>query len=179
MLMRLSSTQYHIRNLTHTTIAVRDILPGEELTVTYVSIRLPRKERRERLHYSWGFECTCPHCLLSEEDSDKSDARLAEIEALQEKLDSPRSVGVRPEDGEKLVQMYRDEKLDIYLGQALARAALNYALFGQEDKARQYGAEAAEAVQREWGPAAGDLPSMRVLAKNPREHWAWERRLMN
>lgn len=44
-----------------TTIASRDIQRGEELTVSYVDVFLPSKERKQRIR-TWGFECACALC---------------------------------------------------------------------------------------------------------------------
>lgn len=40
---------------------VRDVKTGEELTASYISAFLTRKERQDNL-VRWGFECVCPAC---------------------------------------------------------------------------------------------------------------------
>ncbi|TID21701.1 hypothetical protein E6O75_ATG05096 [Venturia nashicola] len=40
---------------------VRDVKAGEELTASYISLFLTRKERQDNL-VRWGFECACPAC---------------------------------------------------------------------------------------------------------------------
>lgn len=40
---------------------VRDVKAGEELTASYISLFLTRKERQDNL-VRWGFECSCPGC---------------------------------------------------------------------------------------------------------------------
>ncbi|QDS74542.1 hypothetical protein FKW77_007701 [Venturia effusa] len=40
---------------------VRDVKAGEELTATYISVFLARRERQANL-MRWGFECVCPAC---------------------------------------------------------------------------------------------------------------------
>jgi hypothetical protein len=57
----VSSVHYRISNITITALAARDIFPGEELSVSYVDIFLPSKERKERIR-KWGFECMCALC---------------------------------------------------------------------------------------------------------------------
>ena len=44
-----------------TVVAARDVVEGEELTISYVDIFLPSRKRKERLR-SWGFECACALC---------------------------------------------------------------------------------------------------------------------
>jgi hypothetical protein len=170
--------QYHIRNLTITANAVRDIAAGEELTISYIDASMPRAERRERLQW-WGFDCTCAQCQLSGAAAAKSDARLHRISHLKEALDNPRGSGgilITAETGAELVKLYEEERLDMYLGKGHARAALNYAVFGDVERARVEAGKAVDALTREYGPLAVDLPSMRMLAERPEEHWTWKLR---
>ncbi|KAI0886750.1 SET domain-containing protein [Annulohypoxylon maeteangense] len=166
---------YRITNMTHTTVAARDILPGEELTISYIDLMLSREERRSRL-WRWGFECSCSHCSMSDHEAAASDARLLRIEELEMALENFNETVVTAETGAELVELYEKERLDIYLGQVYTRAALNFALFGEEEKARKYALAAVEAVERESGQNASDAKAMRTLAENPRAHWTWGRR---
>ncbi|KAI2462972.1 SET domain-containing protein [Annulohypoxylon bovei var. microspora] len=166
---------YRITNMTHTTVAARDISPGEELSISYIELMLSREERRSRLR-RWGFECSCAHCSMSDEDAAASDARLQRIEELETALENFNETIVTAETGAQIAELYEKEKLDIYLGQVYTRAALNFALFGEEAKARRYALAAVEAVEMESGSDAGDAKAMRILAENPRAHWTWGRR---
>ena len=161
--------------MTHTTVAVRDIAPGEELTVSYIDATLPRDERQERLR-DWGFNCTCSQCAQSDLDSALSDGRVARIRSLERDLDNFAEMSVTADTGSELVDLYEKERLHIYLGAALTRAAINYALFGEAKKASEYAAAAAEAVARENGPLAADIKPMKVLAADPKNHWSWGKR---
>jgi hypothetical protein len=80
---------------------------------------------------------------------------------------------MRPEMGGKLVELYLAERLDAYLAPTYTRAALIYSMFGHEEKAREYAREAVGALERETGPQATDIESMRRLAEDPRRHWSW------
>ncbi|KAL2199453.1 hypothetical protein P885DRAFT_67477 [Corynascus similis CBS 632.67] len=175
------NVHYRISNFTHTTIAVRDIPAGEELTVSYIYGMVPRAERLEQLR-EWGFTCTCPQCTLSDRESGASDNRIQQIKMLEDEIESLMSaaasnqnedVALRPEMGSKLVELYLEERLYAYLTPAYTRAALLYSMFGHEEHARNYAREAVGALEREKGPRAGDLPSMRRLAENPQSHWSW------
>ncbi|KAK3694470.1 hypothetical protein B0T22DRAFT_496875 [Podospora appendiculata] len=172
------NVHYRIENMTHITVAVRDILPGEELTISYIHGMIPRHERHERLS-DWGFTCTCPHCTMSPADLAASDARLQEIKRLEDDLEKKLSGGetVAPEAGGDIVKLYQDEKLYGYLGHAYTRAALVYSMFGNLEKAKVYAAEAADALVREFGAHSKDAEAMRKLADNPTEHWSWEVKL--
>lgn len=161
--------------MTHTTVAARDILPGEELSISYIDLMISREERRSRLR-RWGFECSCSHCSMSDSEAAASDARIHKIEELEAALENFNETIVTAETGAELVELYEKERLDVYLGEVYTRAALNFALFGEEDKARRYALAAVEAVERESGKNAGDAKAMRILAENPRAHWTWGRR---
>ncbi|KAI1074004.1 SET domain-containing protein [Whalleya microplaca] len=163
---------YRITNATHTTVAVRDIQPGEELSISYIGMLYPRAERQKLLRH-WGFNCTCSHCAVPKREAAASDARIAKIGILEKALENFNETVVTAETGARLVELYEAERLDVYIGQAYTRAALNYALFGEEAKARQYARIAAEAMEREFGPQSGDARAMRVLAENPERHWTW------
>ncbi|KAI2603566.1 SET domain-containing protein [Hypoxylon fragiforme] len=175
-----NSVHYRIANTTHTTVAARAIAPGEELSISYIALLLPRAERRSRLR-RWGFSCTCAQCLLSHSPSplstaSDSDSRVAEILALEAALEVFNETVVTADTGARLVELYQLERLDVYLGQAYTRAALNYALFGEEEKARVYAGMAVEALEREDGGEGADARAMRGLVEDPRGHWTWGRR---
>ncbi|KAJ4358771.1 uncharacterized protein N0V89_003355 [Didymosphaeria variabile] len=65
--------------------AVRDILEGEELTVSYINgIILTRSQRQEALE-RWGFLCACPACADTEE-ARKADVKRAQMFDLDQQL---------------------------------------------------------------------------------------------
>lgn len=105
-----------------------------------------------------------------------SDAQLRAIAGLEADLNNFRQTLVMPETGAELVDLYRRERLDVYMGRAYAQAALNYAAFGMEEQARSYAILAAEAIKRESGAGSDDFVSMRLLSKSPRSHWSWKYR---
>lgn len=43
--------------------AARDIAAGEQLCIAYLDVDLPVERRQEKLHFGYGFSCTCPRCL--------------------------------------------------------------------------------------------------------------------
>ncbi|KAI1483512.1 SET domain-containing protein [Daldinia eschscholtzii] len=66
-------------------VALRDIKPGEEITITYVPLGNTRDERQEALQ-KWGFECTCSLCTASKTEIAVSDYRRAKIKALRREV---------------------------------------------------------------------------------------------
>jgi hypothetical protein len=114
---------------------------------------------------------------LPPDEAGASDNRIRQIKALENEIETlmsrARGEGIRPEMGAKLVELYLAERLDAYLSPAYTRAAVIYSMFGNEEKAREYAREAVGALERETGPHATDLPSMRKLAEDPKKHWSW------
>ncbi|KAL1843824.1 hypothetical protein VTJ49DRAFT_7175 [Mycothermus thermophilus] len=170
------NVHYRLRDITHTSVAVRDIQPGEELTISYIFGKAPRATRLSQLE-EWGFTCTCSQCTLPPNEAGASDNRIRQIKALEDEIERlmsrARGEGIRPEMGAKLVELYLAERLDAYLSPAYTRAALIYSMFGNEERAREYAQEAVAALERETGPYARDLESMRRLAEDPKKHWSW------
>ncbi len=157
---------------------MRDIHPGEELTISYIYGQTPRSERQSQLR-EWGFTCSCSQCTLGASESGASDARIRHIKALEDEIEAlmargpAAAEGMRPEMGGKLVEMYVAERLDAYLAPTYTRAALIYSMFGNEERAREYAVEAVAALERETGPWAKDIESMERLAEDPNTHWSW------
>ncbi|KAL2137281.1 hypothetical protein VTI74DRAFT_5012 [Chaetomium olivicolor] len=145
-----SNVHCRIANLTHTTIAVRDIPPNTELTISYLYGLTPHSERQSHLS-DWGFTCTCAQCSLSATEISASDTRIRQIKQLEEEIESIMSragaEGLRPELGGRLVELYWEEKLDAHLALAHTRAALIYTMFGMEERAREYAVEAVGALE--------------------------------
>jgi hypothetical protein len=158
---------------------VRDIPAGEELTISYIYGQALQAERQSQLN-AWGFACSCKQCTLPPREAAASDTRIRQIKALEDEIEAKMTArdnkggeGVRAEMGGKLVEMYLEERLDAYLGPTYTRAALIYSMFGHEEKAREYAGEAVKALEREYGDAATDGESMRLLREDPKGHWSW------
>ncbi|KAK0716660.1 hypothetical protein B0T21DRAFT_266491, partial [Apiosordaria backusii] len=63
--------------------ASKPIHPGEEITISYLTLGKTHSERTHLLK-RWGFTCTCPLCTASPEAIAASDARRKEIEKLRD-----------------------------------------------------------------------------------------------
>ncbi|KAF7546398.1 hypothetical protein G7Z17_g8471 [Cylindrodendrum hubeiense] len=159
----------------HRTRAVRKILPGEELTVTYLNPFQHRAARQRRAQNAWGFDCRCPQCALAEALADESDERLQRIHVLEEQMEDLEKE-LTMDDIRKLVEMYKKERLDIKLAGALTLAAMNANLLGEAAAAREYALQAVEAGIIEKCESE-DVKSMRLLAENPKEHFTWRGRV--
>ncbi|KAK3329982.1 hypothetical protein B0H66DRAFT_542503 [Apodospora peruviana] len=166
---------YRLKNLTHTTVAVRDIEKGEELTISYIEGMIPYAERQERLE-SWGFKCACDACKAdSALEIAASDGHLKEIERIEAELEEKigNKEDIETDTPDRLIKLYLDEKLDSYVAHAYTKAALLSSMFGDEEKTTRYAMLAVEALEREYGPNTKDAESMLGLAEKPTEHWSW------
>ncbi|KAF9482876.1 SET domain-containing protein [Pholiota conissans] len=54
--------------------AVREIRVGEEITIAYVPLHLPQKEREASLRDMYDFSCVCEFCAQSSDEINKSDS---------------------------------------------------------------------------------------------------------
>ncbi|KAL1859023.1 hypothetical protein Daus18300_009661 [Diaporthe australafricana] len=170
---------YNFCGVTHITTAMRDIQPGEELTLSYIDLTLPIRQRHVRLAALWNFSCNCRQCQLPYHEADASDTRLKRIKVLEDAMDHPATSfpagDLDPHAGSQLVTLYEQERLDVYIGYAYRRAALNYALFADEQNAQTFAQKALKALEWQGGPEQKDLENMRGLLTEPKMHWSWGR----
>ncbi|KAK3320136.1 hypothetical protein B0T19DRAFT_488318 [Cercophora scortea] len=75
-------TRFIPRSLEVSVAAVRDIQPGEEITISYITIGQETVQRKRALEV-WGFECKCSLCSSSQNEIAASDARRRQIETLR------------------------------------------------------------------------------------------------
>ncbi|KAK2610290.1 hypothetical protein N8I77_003737 [Diaporthe amygdali] len=101
--------------------------------------------RYARLNTLWDFSCTCEQCQLSSAEVEASDSRLKHIKALEETMGHPATSfpagDLMVQAGAELVALYEQERLDVYIGCAYRRAALNYALFADQHNAQRFAQE--------------------------------------
>ncbi|VDB95570.1 unnamed protein product [Peniophora sp. CBMAI 1063] len=67
------------KTFTLTLRAGRPIAADEEITIAYVPLMRPRVARQLILRSSYGFNCTCPACMLPVADSVRSDQARIEL----------------------------------------------------------------------------------------------------
>lgn len=75
------------------TIAVKDIAPGDEITIYYGKAEGTRVQRQWNLERRYRFKCTCITCSLTGSELEASDARRVEIERLIRILEKNKTVG--------------------------------------------------------------------------------------
>ncbi|KAM4771724.1 histone-lysine N-methyltransferase SMYD3 isoform 2-T2 [Rhinophrynus dorsalis] len=81
------------RLLLHT---VKEILKGEELTISYIDVKMPTHERQNQLQRQYCFICKCHRCLSGDKDEDMlagDEQASKEVEASIGRLDELQSQG--------------------------------------------------------------------------------------
>ncbi|KAK3399493.1 hypothetical protein B0T20DRAFT_436663 [Sordaria brevicollis] len=114
-----------------------------------------------------------PHTSSPSSELAKSDARLAEIEAIRSELRNHESRGVTPEKIEKFLQLHVEEGLETKMAEAYELAATNYNYMGMDRMAKRYADKAVQAAQIEYGRDANDVIAMRIMAGDVRGHWSF------
>jgi len=105
-----------------------------------------------------------------------SDARLKRIHTIEEDVKKMLSGDKETdaEQGDELIRLYEEEKFDIYMGQAYARAALLHSLMGDVGETYVLARKAADALAFEFGEEHEDTRAMKVLAEDRESHWSWD-----
>ncbi|KAI8443453.1 hypothetical protein BY996DRAFT_6427590 [Phakopsora pachyrhizi] len=91
--------------------ALRVILPGKELTISYQDTSIIREERQEELLKDYGFECKCAQCQMSKENQEESDCHIQAIKDLHQQLSENWYSETNNED----LRDQADELIELYL----------------------------------------------------------------
>ncbi|EGF99275.1 uncharacterized protein MELLADRAFT_112840 [Melampsora larici-populina 98AG31] len=129
--------------------ALRDISLGEELTVAYIGGEL------------------------------LSDYRIEKIQELTTVLDDWKSTSVAtPSMAERLVNLYKLERLDVSIHKAYLKASLAYNAIGEWERSRIYAALALASGLVALGPKWAEWPTAMELEQEPETHWSFKARLL-
>ncbi|KAK6088909.1 lysine methyltransferase [Seiridium cupressi] len=159
---------------TQNVFATRPILAGEEITITYVDMLLPRDERVERLDHTWHFPCACTQCTQDDRLVKASDARIAQILDLQRHFaDYSKDSFATPEMAETLISLYQQERLYSRMYEAYTYAAIEYNAVGRPWEAIKYARLAIQHGFIARGAKDEDSYELYELAEDPWEHWSF------
>lgn len=163
---------------THYVHAMRTIMPGEEITISYIDSEMKRAQRVRRLERNWGFKCDCSACTAHPSLTAESDARLHQITQLVEALNdwTPKSTAT-PEMAEVLLSLYDQERLWAYHATAYKHAAEVYSSFGDRYMAIKYARLGVEFGILDKGFSDGDVKEMKRMANEPEMSWSWNKRV--
>jgi hypothetical protein len=154
-------------------MAVRDIFPAEELTITYIDPLQSRRARLKALNRSWAFKCDCSLCTAPPEVAEASDARIDKIIELREELEDHSSASeATPGMAEQLIALLKQERLWTLLHGAYVTAAFEYNGIGDVRNAQMYARLALRSGSICRGPDIGNdsYGTMDALIKDPRRH---------
>ncbi|KAK4232036.1 hypothetical protein QBC38DRAFT_143525 [Podospora fimiseda] len=157
--------------------AIRDIFPGEEITLSYINPVMKRKARVDKLQRIWGFQCGCRSCTQDKVRVEASDLRIRRIKELSNELQDwePQS-RANPAMAELMISLYEQEKLWGSLYEAYVFAAIEYNGVGDPWTATKYAGLAVEWGIPVVGPKDEDMVEMAKLAEDPWGHWSWLKR---
>ncbi|KAG6165405.1 hypothetical protein E4U51_004381 [Claviceps purpurea] len=96
----------------HVVHVLRDIQPGEEITISYHTPVRTRDARLEALKKSFNFTCVCRLCSLPDEQSQARDRKLEKLSRLRELLKAKESMPPH----EALGYLHAQSRLWIELG---------------------------------------------------------------
>jgi hypothetical protein len=117
--------------------AYRDILPGEELSVSYISLGQPLRQRKAALA-RWGFTCTCPLCSLTGDAQKHSDILRQLIHQSESKILELAQTGKLDDAialAEESIDMIIDEKQEHFLTDSYALLAKLWLVKGNRGRA--------------------------------------------
>jgi hypothetical protein len=168
---RSAFTRTNDSTLATEVIALRNILEGEEIVISYLdaSSEMTSRERRRKISSEWNFKCGCSIC--HGDDVTESDRRRRQITKVQEKLSA--SFGDAPKMLEYLKQLLElFEREDMIMPKAehyeVAAYAANH--LGKEEEAMEF----AKSAKMYWRILAGrhspKVKEMEEFERDPRNH---------
>ncbi|KAK3391885.1 hypothetical protein B0T20DRAFT_422477 [Sordaria brevicollis] len=163
--------------------AVRDILPGEEITISYINPLQTRQARQKQLREGWGFDCFCEHCSRSRGRSEESDRRirltrkirrLLKEEGEDEGSEVVKGRTERTKMAELLVSLYEMEGLWGMIYEAYGIAAREYSKAGEAWMAMKWACMAVEFGAMVLGEDDEEVRGMKELVRDPWGHETWK-----
>lgn len=167
-------------NINEETIhVVRDVLKGEELTISY-SDSSPSEIRREQLLHKFGFECTCTLCSLPRMERLRSDNRLMEIQQLDKVLGEGGELMLHPQQHlQRVYSVVRlleaEQVLDARLPRAYYDAFQIVIAHGDQARAKVFAERAYAARLCCEGTDSPTTARMKLLSQNSKGHQLYGR----
>ncbi|KAA1066120.1 hypothetical protein PGT21_022050 [Puccinia graminis f. sp. tritici] len=154
--------------------ALREIAPGEELSISYITLVQSREKRRKSLHGTYGFHCGCSQCSLSDAESEASDQRVEKIRELWDVIsDWDSSPPSTPAMADEILELFKAERMDVVMEEPYTMASLVYNSWGLTHQARQFSALAISygvyTHDKTWLETSSHLP----LIYDPESHWSY------
>ncbi|KAK5988286.1 SET domain-containing 5-like protein [Cladobotryum mycophilum] len=162
--------------LTHSVYTIRDVQPGEELSISYIDPVATYAERQEEIR-NWGFNCSCFACMLPVEAREISDDRIRLIHHYTKELEdwSSESCGT-PDMAETLIDMYQDEGLFSNIADGYKLAAHSYSAVRDKYNALRTANNAMGYGLQTWKFMGIRMRDVLELMMDPEAHWSWNHR---
>ncbi|KAI0878083.1 hypothetical protein GGS24DRAFT_487408 [Hypoxylon argillaceum] len=164
----------------HETIhAIRDILAGEEITISYEQGD-PTPARHEHLRTNFGFNCQCELCSLPHEELQASDRRRRQIQRLDEQIGNGLTMMTEPLVSLQACQALLKTLIDEYHSRDMALIPrLYYDAFqvaithGDESRAKVFAERAYKARVACEGEDSPETKRVKGFMQNPSSHVAF------
>lgn len=154
----------------------RRVLPGEQLSISHLTILNPRTERQSESEQLLGHKCQCPHCTNLELIT-KSEERIKEMRELNGELEDWRSKGITTNTIKRFLDLYEKEGMHSRMASAYFQAALNYSYLGHKKEALKFANKALQASILEWGQDSNDAIAIKIFMDDPEGHYSWRKRV--
>ncbi|KAA1064217.1 hypothetical protein PGTUg99_011021 [Puccinia graminis f. sp. tritici] len=158
----------HVTQSMHMT-AFRPISAGEELTISYRALELPRQVRQDSLSETYGFQCSCSLCQLSAEEGRKSDRRVLRVLQLR-RFHYTGDEWLSIEEVKELISICETENLPYSLINAHLIAAQVYNAHGRSQEASYFADKAKKDGLMYVGPTWKYLEEAQTLIDSPQKH---------
>ncbi|KAK3377509.1 hypothetical protein B0H63DRAFT_502266 [Podospora didyma] len=149
-------------DLAMSAVATRDIMPGEEITISYIPLGMPTPYRAKSLA-NWGFNCTCGLCSAPAEAREASDQRRERLVDIFYAMDK-----VPQSDYQELVDLTREfvdllqiERLEAKVGEYFQAFMRIYYNIGDADSAMRYAKAALRYAETFGDPEGGFCEGLR------------------
>ncbi|KAH5720389.1 hypothetical protein HBI20_103840 [Parastagonospora nodorum] len=155
--------------------ALKEIKPGEEITISYGYEMRAHRRRMKSLEANHNFQCVCSLCTASEAEIEASNDRLSEIKALKSVLpsdtaDSPQLLGLL----HNLIKLYDDEDLHTETPMYEEILALTFSSFGIAHRAKYWAGRAKKHWAVLLGQESWEAKRCGDLEDDVRMHATWK-----
>lgn len=149
--------------------AIKPIEPGEELTINYRSSEFFHTYRKKLLKKSYGFDCSCSHCRMTEDMKDQSDLRVLRLYQLDQKHASPER-SMSAQDVQEFLDFCEKESLVWCRVTSNMAAAEFYNSKGNMTKVKEHAEVAKQFAQALVGNDLSEFDGMTLLLEAPEQH---------
>jgi hypothetical protein len=145
--------RFHPKTLHMDIKALRDIKPGEEISISYGKIDMKHAERQALYKQAWGFTCTCEMCTADAYAIKGSDQRRIQFERLREKLNAITAETYDAQQAlaweKQVLELSEKEGFEVLIAEDYERLAYVHSGLGSVREARSWAQKAKESLV-EW-----------------------------